>query len=332
MIDDELSRLPKSALRDYADDPRLDRVWQRLDAGLSVKPERARGAFWLAPAFGVALFAAGVLVGRQSAPLREAVPTFSAELPQPSEVQGVPAAAPAVAEKPAASSVVDVQRPRGARPRSAPSLTEEAEPEAFVAEAPPYSAPMAQTPEWQQKADAGDFAGARLALDRAGGWDLALAGASPDQLMTLVDLGRATSERAQAIRALRRLLDAFPGAPEAPLAAWTLANQLEQSGDHTGAAEAYALYRRLSPTGDFAEDAAARQVDAALAEGDAERASALIDQYAKDFPNGRRLAELREELEKLSAESLKPGDEKAAPAPSVSPEAPALPEASEPKP
>lgn len=161
---------------------------------------------------------------------------------------------------------------------------------------------------------------------------MALAGASPDQLMTLVDMGRATSERAQAIRALRRLLDAFPGAPEAPLAAWTLANQLEQSGDHPGAAEAYALYRRLSPTGDFAEDAAARQVDAALAQGDAERASALIDQYAKDFPNGRRLAELREELEKLNADSHKPNDDKSSPAPSVAPEAGAPLDGSELKP
>lgn len=320
MIDDELSELPKSALRDYGDDPRLDRVWQRLDAGLALKPARTRGAFWLAPAFGVALFAGGVLVGRQSAPLRDSAPTVAAEVPQSSEAQGAPAALPAAAEQPPAPISADARRPQGVRARTAPSLSREAEPEAFVAEAPPYAAPPAQPPEWQQKADAGDFAGARTALDRVGGWDVALSGASPDQLMTLVDLGRATSERAQAIRALRRLLDAFPGAPEAPLAAWTLANQLEQSGDHGGAAEAYALYRRLSPTGDFAEDAAARQVDAALAQGDAERATELIEQYAKDFPNGRRLAELREELAKLNAESQPTGDAKAAPAPSVVPE------------
>jgi hypothetical protein len=305
MIDDELSELPKSALRDYEGDPRLERVWQRLDAGLSTTPARTRSGVWLLPALGVALFAGGILVGRHSAPLREAAPPVAAELPQPSEAAHGPAPVPAAAEQPPAPRLTDRRRPLAARGRSSSSLRATAETEAFVAEAPPYAAPPYQPPDWQQKADAGDFAGARVALERAGGWDVALAGSSPEQLMTLVDLGRASSEREQAVRALRRLLDAFPGAPEAPLAAWTLANQLEQGGDHGGAAEAYALYRRLSPTGDFAEDAAARQLDAAFAQGDAERATELIDQYAKDFPTGRRLAEFREELEKLNAEASK---------------------------
>ena len=328
MIDDELSELPKSALRDYAGDQRLERVWQRLDSSLSTTPTRTRAGFWLMPALGVALFAGGILVGRQSAPVHEAAPSVAAEFPQPGEATHEPAPVPTVAEQPAAPNVVDHRRPAGARARGLSSLPTTAETEVFVAEAAPYAAPPSQPPEWQQNADSGDFKGARAALERAGGWDVALAGSSPEQLMTLVDLGRASSEREQAVRALRRLLDAFPGAPEAPLAAWTLANQLEQGGDHAGAAEAYALYRRLSPTGDFAEDAAARQVDAALAQGDAERATELIDQYAKDFPTGRRLAELREELEKLGSEASKGSASKpepSAPAADSAMEAPAAP-------
>jgi len=313
MIDDELSELPKSALRDYADDPRLERVWQRLDSGLSATPARARSGFWLLPALGVALFAGGILVGRQSAPVREAAPSVAAEFPRPDEVTHEPTPLPAVAQQPPVPNVTDRRRPLATRTRGGSSLRAAAEAPVFEVEATPYAAPPSQSPDWQQKADSGDFAGARAALERAGGWDVALAGSSPEQLMTLVDLGRASSEREQAVRALRRLLDAFPGAPEAPLAAWTLANQLEQGGDHAGAAEAYALYRRLSPTGDFAEDAAARQVDAALAQGGAERASELIDQYAKDFPTGRRLVELREELEKLRSEASKDGAAKSAP-------------------
>ncbi|MFZ5897138.1 MAG: tetratricopeptide repeat protein [Myxococcota bacterium] len=333
MIDDELSELPKSALRDYADDPRVDRVWQRLDAGLAAKPARARTSLWLAPAFGVALFAGGVLVGRHSAPVHDAAPSVAAEFPTPSEAPREAAPALPAAEQPRVARVADPRRPQSLRPHSVQPPGVIAEEEVLVTEAAPYAAPPAQVPEWQQKADAGDFAGARAALDRLGGWDVALAGASPDQLMTLVDLGRASGERGQAVRALRRLLDAFPGAPEAPLAAWTLANQLEQGGDHAGAAEAYALYRRLSPAGDFAEDAAARQVDAALAQGDADRATELIEQYAKDFPNGRRLAELREELEKLKGDAHKPSDEKSGAAPAAAPDAAAAPsEASELKP
>lgn len=319
MIDDDVSKLQKSALRDYADDPRLARVWQRLDAGLARNPTRVRTGLWLAPALGAGLFAIGVLVGRQSAPLREMMPSVAAEAPQASEAppSSLPPLPAAAQESP--PSITDTPPARVGRARSAPSVGVQVEQESHSVEPPaPYTtAAPAQPPEWQQKADVGDFVGARAALERAGGWDVALAGASPDQLMTLVDLGRATSERSQAIRALRRLLDAFPGAPEAPLAAWTLGNQLEQAGDHAGAAEAYALYRRLSPTGDFAEDAAARQADAALAQGDTERASELIEQYAKDFPNGRRLAELREELAKLNAESHKAADDKPVPAPVV---------------
>ncbi|MGC4086904.1 MAG: hypothetical protein QM756_03190 [Polyangiaceae bacterium] len=344
MIEDELSQLQKSALRDYADDPRVERVWQRLDAGLSARPARARGGLWLAPALGVALFAAGIVVGRQSAPQREAAPSLVAEAPAVGEGTREPVAAPVVAEEPHAQNAASPQRPLGTHAHGLRSLPSDSEAEAFVSEAAPayvapYAAPPSQPPDWQQKADAGDFVGARAALERAGGWDVAMAGSSPDQLMTLADLGRASSEREQAVRALRRLLDAFPGAPEAPLAAWTLANQLEQGGDHTGAADAYALYRRLSPAGDFAEDAAARQVDAALAQGDGERATELIEQYAKDFPNGRRLAELRDELDKLKAEAARAGGDKApapvvaAPAvePSAAPQAPLEAPSAEPK-
>ena len=41
------------------------------------------------------------------------------------------------------------------------------------------------------------------------------------------------------MRALRRVLEAYVSAPEAPIAAWTLGNLLEQSGDRAGAADAY---------------------------------------------------------------------------------------------
>jgi hypothetical protein len=76
---------------------------------------------------------------------------------------------------------------------------------------------------------------------------------------------------------------------------------LEQAGDRSGAAAAYATYRRLSPTGDFAEDAAARQVDAALSQGNLELGNRAMEEYAQNFPKGRRLAELRKRLNALGA-------------------------------
>jgi len=130
--------------------------------------------------------------------------------------------------------------------------------------------------------------------------------ASPSELMSLVDIARASGERGQAISALRQVL-AHAEAPEAPLAAWTLGNLLDQAGDQPGAAQAFALYRRLSPTGDFAEDAAARQVDVALREGNLELVTQLVEDYARDFPHGRRLSEFRR------AERALQGDQDAGP-------------------
>jgi len=96
------------------------------------------------------------------------------------------------------------------------------------------------------------------------------------------------------------VVENFRCAPEAPLAAWTLANLLDQAGDEAGAASAYALYRRLSPGGDFAEDALAREVDSALTLGNLELSARLIAQYENEFPNGRSLEEFRAELARRS--------------------------------
>jgi hypothetical protein len=134
------------------------------------------------------------------------------------------------------------------------------------------------------------------------------------------------------VAALRRVVENFRDAPEAPLAAWTLGNMLDQAGDDAGASEAYALYRRLSPGGDFAEDALAREVESALSQGNLELSARLIAQYENEFPNGRSLEEFRSELARRSERPLPAADGAAAaePAPPVEalrPEAPAKPAA-----
>jgi hypothetical protein len=305
MIEDELSKLPDGTLADYRGDDRLDRVWRRLEPELGARPQPSRPGLLYLPAFGLSLFVLGVFVGRAGrapAPL----PTVLAEPPAVVE-SGPRPVAPAGERRADPERTPPPSRPRQPLPRlgGSPALASSLEAKSPVLLEPPpqASASPAAPPEWQSLAELGDLAGARAALERQGGFETAFAGASAEVLMTLVDIARATGSRDYAVSALRRLLSAHADAPEAPLAAWTLGNLLEQSGDRAGAAEAFALYRRLSPTGDFAEDAAARQVESALSEGDLELARRLVDQYAKDFPQGRRVAELRDELAKAGVEA-----------------------------
>jgi hypothetical protein len=289
-----LPEIPKSSLRDYDSSEQSAAVWRRLKSELrGHKPrERRSPLLWFcAPALAAVLFGSGVLVGA-----RFIRPQALAVVQAEPRSQSVPASAP-VTTKNAAEPEPSLPEPkalpvharRSSRLRALP-----AEPLRYGSlDAMPYAAPsQAPAPDWQRLVEIGDFPGARRALDRQGGFDVAIAHASPSELMSLVDIARASGERGQAISALRQVL-AHAEAPEAPLAAWTLGNLLEQAGDQPGAAQAFALYRRLSPTGDFAEDAAARQVDVALREGNLELFTQLASDYARDFPHGRRLSEFR---------------------------------------
>lgn len=299
-------QIARHALRDHGEPARVDRIWRRLSAQLPEGGKRPTGSTWmsatLVAAFGaVAVFGAGVFVGAKW--MRpELVPTLSAEPPSMPEAAAGPAApAPQPTESVAKLSpkAPVAQNRRGSvTPRSVVAIAS-SEVDRVAVEAPPPSAVGA--PEWERLAEAGDFDAARAALSAAGGFEAVLSGASAPELMTLVDIGRASGSRDQAVAALRRVLDAFPGAPEAPLAAWTLGNLLEQSGDEAGASEAFTLYRRLSPGGDFAEDALAHEVARALGRGDVELSVRLVTQYENEFPNGPRLPEFRAELAKRVA-------------------------------
>ena len=297
-----LPTVPEAALRDYAASERLPVVWRRLKAELGARgPSSRRSALtWAwAPALAAVIFGSGVFVGARF--IRpQALPGLRAEPALPVARPAGAAPAPSAAEPEVV--VPQLKALRGHARRVVSLGASPSEELAFAAsESSPHvaSAP-APVPEWQRLVEIGDFAGARRALDQQGGFDVAMAHASPSELMSLVDVARASGERGEATRALRQVLS-HPDAPEAPLAAWTLGNLLDQAGDQPGASQAFALYRRLSPAGDFAEDAAARQVDVALAEGNAELVTQLVEDYARDFPHGRRLGEFRRAASALSA-------------------------------
>jgi hypothetical protein len=294
--------IPQEALKSHAEPARVERVWRRLELDVSGAP-RSRGRLSWGLAFAaLGIFGMGVALGvRLHAPTVEV-----AAVAEPRPALPTPGAGPAAEPGTPAKQRQDApaQKPSHARrvivagevtPEYAESY---GEPAGLVVSEP---APVSGPPEWETLAETGDFGAAKGALDRAGGFQRASERASASQLLVLADIARASGEREEAAQALRRVLSTYDSAPEAPLAAWTLGNLLEQAGDRAGAAAAYATYRRLSPTGDFAEDAAARQVDAALSQGNLELGTRAMEEYAQNFPKGRRLAELRKRLNALLA-------------------------------
>jgi TolA-binding protein len=187
--------------------------------------------------------------------------------------------------------------PRARQLRRAPSArrADTATPEPTVE---PAATAESATLAWQRLADEGQYVQALASLEASGGFDAALRDATAEQLMSLVDVARATGQRDRAIVALRRIVSEHGTDPNAPVAAWMLGNELAKSGDLAEAEQAFAMYRALSPNGDFAEDALARQIDMAAEQGNLEHARKLADQYLKEFPDGPRSADMQLDLER----------------------------------
>jgi hypothetical protein len=285
-----LQDLPSFPLREHGSPERVERIWRRLAPELGAAPMWARPQTFWAPAALVAVFGAGVFVGaRWVRP--DVAPTLSAERPQAVEPGAGPHAPQPATRVPAAHPRAQPAHHLRTTGVVTPLLVAPSKPVAPVASI----APTATTPSWERLAEAGDFEAAHAALAAQGSFESVLRTATAPELMALVDIARASGSREHAVAALRRVVEVFRDAPEAPLAAWTLANLLDQSGDGA-ASDAYALYRRLSPGGDFAEDALAREVDLALSQGNLELSARLIAQYENEFPNGRSLEEFRSEL------------------------------------
>lgn len=298
-----LPDVESNVLRTQRDEEAVERIWQRLEQDLSTTPARRHAALWWAPAAVVIIFGSGVVVGarwaRPAAPLAAVTaepiaPSDPGHTAQPPRAGGgdEPAAPDKTENKHAPARTPIVHRPH----------SELAAPDATEVAPPPV---IATPPDWQQRANNGDWAAARQALEQVGGFDGVLQSASAEQLMTLADIARFAKpvRTDMAVAALRRVLARFPGDPNAPVAAYTLGNMLDKAGDRAGAAQAFAAYRSLSPKGDFAEDALAREVEVAVEQGNLERAKKLADQYAEDFPKGRRRAEIRAQLAKLAGDA-----------------------------
>jgi TolA-binding protein len=288
------SEIPAELLRDHGAPERLNRGWQRLAGELPASPRRRAGAMRMvalaAVTFGFGIFIGSKWLSHEPLPLTSlgAEPAFA---PQPPTQLATPTPS---------SSSVPREAPRAPQAHRATShRVDVSQHEVEIVTEPEAPEPQASAPaSWQRLADEGQYAQALVALEANGGFDAALHDATADQLMSLVDVARATGQRQRAILALRRIVSEHGSDPNAPVAAWMLGNELAKGRDFPGAEQAFAMYRALSPSGDFAEDALARQVDMAAEQGNRDHARRLAEQYLKEFPDGPRTADIQAELER----------------------------------
>lgn len=314
----QLPEVPENALRNHGTDEAVDRIWQRLEGDLAQKRPRSRGLVLWAPASLAIVFALGIVVGARwfsgGPPVamtvdREPVPESNEALPTQAPSQ------PATEEQKVNHSEAPVKRmpmsvPLGAAGAAATSTD-------VLLTPPPTTLLVPQGPaQWETLASNSKYAEAWVALGRESGFDSLMAGASADQLWTLRDIAKKVKQSTRAMAALRAIVDRFPGDSSAPEAAWTLSQALEKS-DPAGAAYYLAKYRTLSPKGDFAEDALVQQIKAATAQGNVDLAKKLSEQYEKDYPNSKRLDEVRALVGKSKPDSG--AKKKAAPAPEEAP-------------
>jgi transmembrane sensor len=143
---------------------------------------------------------------------------------------------------------------------------------------------------WRQHAEQGDFkrAFALLSDERARVAD------DVEELLLAADAARLSGHASEALPYLRKVVEVHEADPRAPLAAFTLGSVLmNQLGRPREAERAYARARSLAPRGSLAQDALARQVEAAHRAGDPGRAHTLALEYLQRHPDGRRVEAVR---------------------------------------
>ncbi len=116
----------------------------------------------------------------------------------------------------------------------------------------------------------------------------AAVGSSAEELLLAADAARLSNHPEQAVGYLRRVTTEHASDSRAPLSAFTLGRVLlSQLSRPAEAAEAFALARRLRPSGSLAEDALAREAEARAAAGSVGQARALAQQYVARYPQGK---------------------------------------------
>jgi transmembrane sensor len=117
---------------------------------------------------------------------------------------------------------------------------------------------------------------------------------SARQLLAEVDAARSSGQPERAVEILREILREHPSDPRAPLAAFTLGRMLlNELGRPREAAAAFHEVRKKGSSGQFAEDALAREVEAWSRAAEPARARALAGLYLERYPSGRHARRVR---------------------------------------
>ncbi len=186
--------------------------------------------------------------------------------------------------------------PQAAAPEPEPQPSGSADTTSDADESAERAAPAPRSPRasgaqnWRQHAEQGDFSRAFALLTK----ERARVADDVEELLLAADSARLSGHAAQSLPYLRKVVDMHDRDPRAPLAAFTLGSVLmHQLGRPREAEAAYARARALAPAGSLAQDALARQVEAAHRAGDTARARELARQYIERYPEGRRVRAVR---------------------------------------
>jgi transmembrane sensor len=139
-------------------------------------------------------------------------------------------------------------------------------------------------PSWRPLAESGRYDEARSALKKAG--PNAVRDETADLLLA-ADAARLGGYPAEAVPYLERVVRAHASDPRSSLASFTLGRVLlDELGRPREATDAFARARAAG--GPLAEDALAREVEAASRAGDTTKSRDLAREYRSLYPNGRR--------------------------------------------
>lgn len=118
--------------------------------------------------------------------------------------------------------------------------------------------------------------------------------------MEIHDALRGAGDHSGAMRALERILSAYPSSDYAQIAAWQLGAAYQQAGNSAKANEYFERARSFK--GALAEDALCRQLKAARNKDDAAR---IAREYLQSYPDGR----CKDDAERVAGGDYSPPDD-----------------------
>jgi hypothetical protein len=119
--------------------------------------------------------------------------------------------------------------------------------------------------------------------------------ADPDDLLLAADVARQAGRPERAVPFLERVVKEHPSEFRAQLAGFSLGKiYLDNLDEPVLAARNFAAVRGMAPTGGLAQDALAREVEAWARAGMSSRAHDAALEYVRLYPNGRRVAAVRD--------------------------------------